>query len=267
MTTELFPNHAYARRFYLGLGLLSVLAWSLLGFWQRSAYSELLGHESLGDHHLPFAWRLAAFLLSWFFMTVAMMLPGSLPMLIHSAQPAWQRAPSARSVGLVLVGYLSLWLLFGLLAFLGDSLLHELTEPTAPLAGFSYWIAPLIVLTAGLFQLTPLKRHSMERCRPAQAQMLQGEAQRTARAGALQQGLRLGGACMGSCWALMLLMFALGHHRLDGMIALSVIFAAERLAPWGHRLAWLVGLGLVVWAVFWLFATAQLPVSPLAPHG
>ena len=40
----------------------------------------------------------------------------------------------------------------------------------------------------------------------------------------------------------MLLMFAVGYHRLDWMLALGLTMAAERLTPWGRRLAWLVGL-------------------------
>jgi predicted metal-binding membrane protein len=53
----------------------------------------------------------------------------------------------------------------------------------------------------------------------------------------------------------MLLMFALGHNRLDWMLALGGLMAVERLSPWGHLLARLVGLVLVVWATFWVFAS------------
>jgi predicted metal-binding membrane protein len=50
----------------------------------------------------------------------------------------------------------------------------------------------------------------------------------------------------------MLLMSAIGQHQLDWMLALGGIMAAERLAPWGQRLAWLVGLALIVWAALWM---------------
>jgi hypothetical protein len=36
------------------------------------------------------------------------------------------------------------------------------------------------------------------------------------------------------------------------MFALGAILAAERLAPWGYRLAWLIGFVLIVWAAFWV---------------
>jgi len=127
--------------------------------------------------------------------------------------------------------------------------------PTAPLAAFSDLIAPAIVLFAGLYQFTPVKRRYMARCRPSHALNFQSHGEKISEAGALKQGLGQGVFCVGSCCSLMLLMFALGHHRLDWMLALGWIMAAERLAPWGHRLAWWVGLGLVVWATFWVLTS------------
>jgi len=49
--------------------------------------------------------------------------------------------------------------------------------------------------------------------------------------------------------------------RLDWMLVLGGVMATERLAPWRHRLAWLVGLVLIVWATFWVIA---LPHSSLS---
>jgi len=97
--------------------------------------------------------------------------------------------------------------------------------------------APAIMLLAGLYQLTPFKRRSMARCRPSQSLFLQGGMEKINRVGTLKQGLRLGIFCVGSCWSLILLMFALGHNRLDWMLALGSIMTAERFTPWGHRLA------------------------------
>jgi len=244
-----------ARRFYLVLGCLILVAWGLLFAWQTSAYADLLGHESIGDDGLPPAGRLAAFLLSWFLMIVAMMLPGSLPLLSHAIQPVWHRMKSRRLIGWIIFGYLYPWILIGLLSYLGDSFLHQMFDPAAPLAAYSDWIAPAIVLSAGLYQFTPVKRSYMARCRSSQVQFPEGRMQKLSSAVALKHGLRLGVFCVGSCWSLMMLMFALGHHRLDWMLALGGIMAAERLAPWGHRLAWLVGFGLVVWATFWVLTS------------
>ena len=284
------------RRFYAALGLLVLAAWALLAAWQRSSYAELLGHEQLASQHLPGLLRPAAFLLSWLLMTVAMMLPASLPQL-RSAAPgvilrprpsgpkdlasaalsAVPQAPAAAihsaATALTLLGYLAPWALFGLLAFLGDTLLHELAEAGGPLATRAALIAPSIVLAAGLYQLTPAKRRFMELCHPGRhpgrhpAHTSHGPAPAggAGAAGALPQGLRLGLDCLGSCGPLMLLMFALGHSRLDWMLALGALMAAERLSPWGRRLALLAGLALIAWAAVWLLAA--LGAGPaLAAH-
>jgi predicted metal-binding membrane protein len=249
MRSEILTQPTDTRRFYLIVGFMIVLAWSLLAFWQRSAYAELLGHEALEDHHISHAWHLAAFILSWLLMTVAMMLPISLPMIIHVLSPVRHRMKNNRLVGWIILGYLIPWILFGLLVFQGDSFLHEMTEPAAPLAALSGWIAPSIVLVAGLYQFTSIKRRYAARCRYPDGLNLQ-RYERKHTGEALKGGLRLGGLCTGSCSMLMLLVFALGQHRLDWMLVLGGILAAERLAPWGHHLSRLVGFGLVVWAIF-----------------
>jgi predicted metal-binding membrane protein len=52
--------------------------------------------------------------------------------------------------------------------------------PAAPLADFSDLIAPTIVLAAGIYQLTPLKRSFMMRCRTPQAKIHQSTGRRSA---------------------------------------------------------------------------------------
>jgi predicted metal-binding membrane protein len=99
-----------------------------------------------------------------------------------------------RLVGLIILGYLLPWTLFGLLVYIGDGFLHEMSEPEAPLAAFSDVVAPAIVLAAGLYQLTPLKRSFMRRCRTPQAEIHQTIGEKISAAGALEHGIRLGGS-------------------------------------------------------------------------
>lgn len=240
-----------ARRFYWMIGVLMVAAWGLLALWQRSAYAELLGHEMLGDHHISFTLKLAAFLAGWFLMILAMMLPVSLPGLIQAARPARR----ASYLPAVILGYLLPWMLFGMLAFLGDSILHTFTGEGAPLAFLSPWIAPSIVLAAGLYQFAPIKQHFTRLCRPAHVMPGRGIESLPK---ALGEGVKSGLACIASCWALMLLMFALGHHNLGLMFVLSLVFAGERLTPWGQRISWLVGSVLLMVVLIWLLNGAGL---------
>lgn len=261
MILDHVPRSVEERRFYLVLSCLIVVAWGLLIVLQRSASAELLGHAAI-EHDLPASRQLAAFLLSWFLMIVAMMLPGSLPMLNIHIHPMGQRITRNWLSELIILGYLFPWVLFGLLIYLGDSFLHSMFAPETPLAAYSGWVAPSIMLISALYQFTPLKRRYSLRCQPAHAMTLQGRVEKTGSATALKQGLRLGVTCVGSCWSLMLLMFALGHNRLDWMLALGWIMAAERLAPWGHRLSWSVGFVLVVWVALSMLAPQYGPALP-----
>ena len=70
--------------------------------------------------------------------------------------------------------------------------------------------------------------------------------------GALWRGINIGVNCVGSCWALMLLMFALGHGQLAWMLLLGVIMAGERLTPrrWAGWLTRFVGLALICWGAW-----------------
>lgn len=250
MTTNNLPIAGDTRRFYLVGGGLIVTAWLLLAVWQGSAHAGLLSHETLGHHGPPLAARVAAFIPGWLLMTVAMMLPGSLPQLNSHARP--DRRGMA---GLLLVtGYLLPWLLFGGLAYVGDYYLHQLVDHAGPLAAYEGWIAPSVVLLAGLYQFSPAKHRCLAACRMSNEQPGIGDAGHAGGAAVLRHGVDLGLICVGSGWALMLLMFALGHNRLDWMLVLGAIMAAERLAPWGDRLARLAGAILVVWAVLWVLA-------------
>ena len=237
MLSEFLLKPETSRRASWFLAALVVSAWGLLFAWQRSPYADLLGHEALAHHHVSFSMHLALFLLSWLLMILAMMLPVNLPVILNA------RGGGAQSFSItaaVVLGYSTPWVFFGLLAFLGDSLLHELTEHGGMLEMASGFIAPSIILAAGIYQLTPTKRSFTERC---------GQPEKSRIARAFPRGLRLGALCMGSCWALMLLMFALGHHRLDWMLIIGGFVFVERWVAWGHRLARVVGAALVVYAV------------------
>lgn len=61
-------------------------------------------------------------------MTVAMMLPTSLPLVTLFRAFTRQRQNRVRLVGLLITGYLSVWVLFGGVAHLDDWGLHEAVE-------------------------------------------------------------------------------------------------------------------------------------------
>lgn len=250
MMLDSFRMFTGAHRFYLVLCGLIVAAWGFLAAWQRSAYAEMLSHEVTGAGGIPVSLRLGGFLLGWCLMIVAMMLPGSLPLIYRTLQPLCGQKTSSRKAGMTTLGYLFPWTVFGLLIFAGDSLLHHLSEPGMPLEALTEWIAPAIVVIAGFYQFTPAKHSFMRRCRALSAGSQVDALEKHGGGSALSQGIQLGIACLGNCWPLMLLMSAIGHNRLDWMLVLGGIMAADRLTPWRHHLTWLIGSTLIVWGTF-----------------
>lgn len=229
---------------------LVIAAWGVLIAWGMSPYAEWLDHGEIAHLPAPTSLRLAVFTLGWTLMIVAMMLPATLLLLRRCVG---DRSFAMGSVGPVILAYLAVWIVFGSLAYWGDSLLHELIEQAPSLGRF---VAPGVLLLAGVYQLTPMKWACLARCRfegamlPFSAQGFQVSLWKT--------GLRHGLFCLGNCWALMLLMFAVGGVDLVWMLALGLLMTAERISSQGAHLARLAGIMMVVWVV----ASAMQAVQP-----
>src|SRR5204863_136134 len=81
----------------------------------------------------------------------------TLPLVAMFNQLTRARADSRRLMGLLLIGYLSVWLLFGMLVYLGDTMLHEAVASSSWIAEHIWAVGALTLLLAGAYQFTPLK--------------------------------------------------------------------------------------------------------------
>src|SRR5437867_6580514 len=93
------------------VGLIGV-AWLSLLIWGVSPYGRFLSHEHLGGIHLedgPLV--MALFVAGWTLMTIAMMLPTSLPLIVLFRAFTAQRQDRLRLLVLLLAGYLGVWTL------------------------------------------------------------------------------------------------------------------------------------------------------------
>jgi predicted metal-binding membrane protein len=93
-------------------------------------------------------------------------------------------------------------------------------------------VAPLVsgalFVAAGLYQFSALKRACLTLCqRPFPFFFANWTEER---AGVFGLGLRQGLHCLGCCWAMMLLMFALGAMNVVWMAALGVVMTLEKMA-------------------------------------
>jgi predicted metal-binding membrane protein len=230
---------------------LVAAAWALLIIATLTHQTYLLNHQYLlRGSGLPWLVALEVFLLCWQIMIVAMMLPSSIPMLKLVVQSAHhQQRPAAIPLAF-LAGYAAIWTAFAAGAFFIDTLLHRLLDLWPWLAGHPWLIGAITFAIAGVFQFTPLKTHSMMTCRTPLSFFLQ--YYRNGIAPAWQLGLRNGLYCLGSCWALMLVMFGVGIGSLAAMTALTGVMVIEKTVPGGKRLAPFVGIALLLLAGLWL---------------
>ena len=112
-------------------------------------------------------------------------------------------------------------------------------------------LSAALLILAGLYQLSPLKHVCLEHCR-APGEYL-SRHWRPGNWGALRMGLTHGTFCLGCCWVLMVLLFVGGVMNLVWIAALAIIVLIEKLAPFGHRIAQMMGV-LFIAAGIWVVA-------------
>jgi predicted metal-binding membrane protein len=224
-------------------------AWLALVVWGASPYAGWLDHAALGGADAALALRLPVFVLGWTLMSVAMMLPASLPLVNLFRRLVLSRADRAGLLARLLAGYLAVWAAFGLVAYLADAALHAALARAGVGEAAGPWIAAAVALAAGVYQFTPLKEACLEQCHSPYSFLVARWRGRQPGRDALLLGVRHGLFCLGCCWTLMLLMFALGAASPAWMLALGTVMAAERATSWGRRLTRPLGFALGAWAV------------------
>ena len=256
-----FRHPADPRWYRASLWVVVASAWIVLALWGASPFAGLLSHRSIGTGSLPPAVRAIIFVGGWTLMTIAMMLPSSLPLVNLFRTIVAERADADRLVLRLVIGYLGMWAFFGILAYRGDAIVHRALEALPEFATAASWIGAMILLAAGVYQFTPLKQICLEKCRSPYSFVV--EHWRGGRAGwdALWLGVRHGLFCVGCCWTLMLLMFAVGGANLGWMLALGAVMAAERTTRWGRYLTRPLGVALTGVAVLLLAGIVTFPGS------
>jgi predicted metal-binding membrane protein len=109
-----------------------------------------------------------------------------------------------------------------------------------------------IFIAAGFYQFTPLKRSCLTQCQRPFPFFFSNWTEE--RAGVFRLGLRQGLYCLGCCWAMMLVMFAIGTMNVVWMAALGVLMTIEKLSTTvrfsqavGAAFV-AIGLAMVVWS-------------------
>lgn len=213
-------------------------SWSLIVAAQVTGAAEIVHHDGLIGAGLPVWMALILFGLSWQTMVVAMMVPTSLPMIRLFRMTSGSQPAQGRVLVAFLSGYTLVWAIFGFAALGGDVLLHRFEDSSSWLSARP-WLLPASALAlAGVFQFTTLKDRCLRECRHPGPFLLRHY--RRGPGAALELGLRHGLFCIGCCWALMLLMFAVGVANLVWLAVLTALMVYEktgRLGEWVPRYA------------------------------
>lgn len=210
-----------------GVAFAIATAWVVIAGAQLSGTATLLHHHVLIEHGPPLWIAVPAFLAAWLVMIVAMMVPASLPAIAGLARSSATR---------FLAPYVLIWAGFGLAVFFGDAVVHRAVDATPWLGARPWLIDASVIGVAGLYQLLPVKRRSLDACRhPARRH---GDP-----------GLDHALACLASSGALMLLMFAEGFSSPWPMLGLTAVMVYEATGRYGQVAAKAVGVLLISVAV------------------
>jgi len=243
-------------------------AWALALVLAVAGHGAHIGHDAVsGGDGLPAPRDLLLFLLAWQAMTAGMMLPSSLPLVRLFARSS-QRQPRPRlALATFLAAYFVVWTGFAVVALGADAGIHGLTARWAWLDGRPELIGGGVLILAGAFQFSSLKERCLDACRNPMHFMWRFYGRGAGRA--WRFGLHHGLFCLGCCWALMLVMFAVGVGSLAVMALLTGVMTLEKTASWGRRLAPIVGVVLLLWGAIVLAQPGWLPdvLGATSPSG
>ncbi|WP_019579824.1 DUF2182 domain-containing protein [Pseudomonas mandelii] len=214
-------------------------------------------------HDLP------SYLTGWVVMLTAMMLPSELNYITAFAGMLKSRGSKpitqAQRMTCFIAGYGVAWVGYGLAAYLLDSAIRSFgLEFLAWNRMGPYW-AGAVLIVAGAFQVSSLKNVCLTGCRSPFSFF--ARYWRGGNVGAVLMGAQHGMVCVGCCWALMAVMFAVGVMSPTWMALLTLLMFAEKVLPNGHKLATPIAVFLVVIGMWIAISPDTLPLlkNPLLP--
>lgn len=183
--------------------------------------------------------------LMWLMMALAMMLPSALPMLhayIREKNRSLAAGAAPKNTLMVALGYLAVWAAYSLVATLAQWGLTSVNALTPMMAPVSLAVSASVLIAAGIYQFTPAKWACLNRCWYPHWAFIGKDGP----IGAVREGIVQGLACLGCCWAVMTVMFAVGLMNIVWIAVLGAIMAIEKTFPsfWFPKV---IGLFCLTW--------------------
>jgi predicted metal-binding membrane protein len=246
------------------LGLVVVVSWAyvLAGAGMKmSAFEMTKAASGAGGTGMmaPAVWNLGYAVLMffmWWVMMVAMMLPSATPMVLLFAAMNRKRKENGNPFVPTTVfasAYLVVWAGFSVVAVALQWGLEATALLSPMLVSTSGLLSALLLIAAGIYQLTPIKQACLKHCRSPIHFVMTGW--RNGPGGAFRMGIEHGTYCVGCCWFLMGLLFFGGVMNLYWIGGIAVIVLLEKTVPVGHWLSHAVGGALVIWGSILLLGT------------
>jgi predicted metal-binding membrane protein len=227
-----------------GMSIMAMTSWSM-AIGAPEALSMALA--------TPVDWTpsyAVSMLLMWWVMMIAMMLPSAAPVILLHARVSGTEGSILPNAAFV-AGYALAWGGFSLSA----AALQWLFERVGVLSPYmmntsSNIFAGAVLIFAGAYQLSPLKRACLSNCHSPLAFLSHHWQPGTW--GGLRMGLHHGTYCLGCCAGLMAILFFGGIMNLYWIAGLALLVLLEKLLPAGAKLPWLTGPALIIWGVSFL---------------
>lgn len=183
----------------------------------------------------------------WTVMMTGMMLPSAAPMILLYGLVI--RKQAGRGVvfapaGVFATGYLIAWAGFSAIAATLQWGLQQSGLVTSMVSPATPWFSGVLLVAAGIYQLTPLKGACLTHCRNPMEFL--SRSWRPGMGGAVMMGMHHGLYCIGCCWALMLILFAGGMMNLLLVAGIAALVLIEKIAPAGRMTSRLTGVGAVI---------------------
>ena len=247
----------------LALAALALLAWiyiwrgagmgmSALQMTALTLFPHAQAEPMPGMAPPPFVWFVA--LAMWWVMMIAMMTPSAAPLVLLYGRAARHatvlEAPHALYAPplFLAAGYLAAWLAFSVAAVA----IQYTLQRADVISDMMLWsksavLSAAVLVGAGAYQLSPLKRACLKHCR-GPVEFLTRHW-RPGRKGAFVMGLEHGIWCVGCCWMLMALLFIGGVMNLVWIALLTLLVLAEKILPRGAVVSRVTGAMLIVWGL------------------
>ena len=178
------------------------------------------------------------FLAMWVTMMVAMMFPTIAPIVLLHRLVMRRRGAGTATTATFVGGYLAVWTLIGVVPLVTLIVFRDATSSVS-------WTARLcggVVAIAGAYQFTRWKQSCLRACRTPLT-FLATHDFGGGLTGAFRVGVSHGAYCLGCCWALMAVLFAVGLMNLAWMAAIALVFLAETNWKHGVVLTKIAGIG------------------------